>query len=471
MIDWELIRYATNTDNKPTPGYAFNDLITNIRGNPQGVPDVAAYLAQCVAGDHAHVKLKALLCMKHLANRVPPFRIQLRSYAAVIEQATQFTGPPSPTYGDEPYRLVRDTATAVWDITFNQGDDIDNATQSLQERIQGFGSAPTGNTNSPSVASTALQGAADYVSDAIYFIMYTLVVKIEKQACQILYWDNDEKVFFVQDDQFNQQELPQRYVKEASKLLKNGDQVTLWLDDDEIVKSFSPTAKVEKKAAGIVKSILSNLEEFEPRKFCRHIVFREDYGKDDTLVLPDIPVDERVKARAFGSDGCSCEARIVAGAESKEPANGASGSSLFLEVYDNNQQQLVRRRLPDDVVEVRNGGPFGELIVYGTSYVLIPGERRPPKYPKTWWSTKASPLNGVDGDAGHVDKNAPQLTPLSRFRYKPNFGEKLTNIKEPCIYIYSIEDDVFIDVNHQLGSQFMENKTLGYLYSLTVIGN
>ncbi|EEQ98142.1 hypothetical protein Pmar_PMAR018669 [Perkinsus marinus ATCC 50983] len=63
------------------------------------------------------------------------------------------------------------------------------------------------------------------------------VVKIEKQACQILYWDNDEKVFFVQDDQFNQQELPQRYVKEASKLLKNGDQVTLWLDDDEIVKS------------------------------------------------------------------------------------------------------------------------------------------------------------------------------------------------------------------------------------------
>lgn len=193
-------------------------------------------------------------------------------------------------------------------------------------------------------------------------------------------------------------------------------------------QSFSPTAKVEKKAAGIVKSILSSsvsvisanfvvgstsaatllfsrpdLEEFEPRKFCRHIVFREDYGKDDTLVLPDIPVDERVKARAFGSDGCSCEARIVAGAESKEPANGASGSSLFLEVYDNNQQQLVRRRLPDDVVEVRNGGPFGELIVYGTSYVLIPGERRPPKYPKTWWSTKASPLNGVDGDAGELE--------------------------------------------------------------------
>ncbi|EEQ98156.1 hypothetical protein Pmar_PMAR001971 [Perkinsus marinus ATCC 50983] len=171
MIDWELIRYATNTDNKPTPGYAFNDLITNIRENPQGVPDVAAYLAECVAGDHAHVKLKALLCMKHLANRVPPFRIQLRSYAAVIEQATQFTGPPSPTYGDEPYRLVRDTATAVWDITFNQGDDIDNATQSLQKRIQGFGSAPTGNTNGPSAASTVLHGAADYVGDAIYDVV------------------------------------------------------------------------------------------------------------------------------------------------------------------------------------------------------------------------------------------------------------------------------------------------------------
>ncbi|KAF4674075.1 hypothetical protein FOL47_009754 [Perkinsus chesapeaki] len=80
MIDWELIRYATNTDNKPTPGYAFNDLITNIRENPQGVPDVAAYLAECV-------------------------------------------------------------------------------------------SAPILNNNAPTVASTALHGAADYVGDAIYDVV------------------------------------------------------------------------------------------------------------------------------------------------------------------------------------------------------------------------------------------------------------------------------------------------------------
>ncbi|KAF4709615.1 hypothetical protein FOZ63_002067 [Perkinsus olseni] len=250
-------------------------------------------------------------------------------------------------------------------------------------------------------------------------------------------------------------------------------------------QSFSPTAKIENKAAAIVKSILSSsasvvsanfvggggtsaatllfsrpdLEEFEPRKFCRHIVFRTD-GRG-TFDLPDVPVDERLKAWAFSSDGHSCEARITAGpTESKDLSNGGN-NPLYLEVYEGGHQ-LVRRQLPKDILEVRNGGPFGELVMYGQSYVLIHGERRPPKYPKTWWSTEPTTSEAKKRTGHGDDGDEAELTPLSRFRYHPNFGEKLTSIKEPCVYIYSLADDEFIDINQRLGHEFMKEKTLGF---------
>ncbi|KAF4674076.1 MCM DNA helicase complex subunit [Perkinsus chesapeaki] len=303
------------------------------------------------------------------------------------------------------------------------------------------------------------------------------VVKVEKQACQILYWDNDEKVFYVQDDEFNQQELPQRYVKDASKFLKNGDQVTLWLDDDEIVKSFTPTSEIENKAASIVKSILStsatvtsanfiksskaarviftrpDIEEFEPRKLCRHVVFNNN---NNVFSLPDVPLDERVKAWTVNNDDKCSEARVVVTTTVADTNSGgaaaSAGGSMYLEVYKDGYE-MVRRQLPKDIQEVRNGGPFGELQMYNDEYVIIPAERRLPKYPKTWWSTEIKDNNN--------DKAAAVITPMDKFRYKANFGEELTDVKEPCVYIYCINDDKYIDITESIGKEFMKDKTIG----------
>ncbi|CAE7340596.1 unnamed protein product [Symbiodinium natans] len=77
---------------------------------PSDLPAVAEYLADCVEGDHAHVKLKALFVIKTLAYRIPPFQQAMQEHLRCVQDASVFTGPPSPMFGDEPYRLVREAA-------------------------------------------------------------------------------------------------------------------------------------------------------------------------------------------------------------------------------------------------------------------------------------------------------------------------------------------------------------------------
>jgi len=138
-IDWQKLYQATSTSNHPTPGYLFNEIVQNVsHARPADLPAVATYLADCVDGDHAHVKLKALFVIKTLAYRVPPFCKCMQERLSSCQEATVFTGPPSEMFGDEPYRLVREAAEgAVTALT--RGEFYHEQYREMSQRIIGFG--------------------------------------------------------------------------------------------------------------------------------------------------------------------------------------------------------------------------------------------------------------------------------------------------------------------------------------------
>jgi len=138
-IDWSKLYEATNKDNRPTPGYLFNEIIQNVSyAVPQRIPEVATYLADCIDGDHAHVKLKALFVIKNLAFRVPPFCRCMQDRISSVQEAAVFTGPPSAIYGDEPYRLVRDAAESAL-AALTKGEHYHEEYREMSQRIVGFG--------------------------------------------------------------------------------------------------------------------------------------------------------------------------------------------------------------------------------------------------------------------------------------------------------------------------------------------
>jgi len=141
-IEWSDIYRATNRENTPTPGYLFNDIVQNVSNAcPSEIPSLAQYLIDCVNGDHAHVKLKALFVIKTLAYRIPPFQQAFLSQPDGLEsvqEACVFTGPPSPMFGDEPYRLVREAAEGAREA-LETDEFYHQEYKELSRRIVGFG--------------------------------------------------------------------------------------------------------------------------------------------------------------------------------------------------------------------------------------------------------------------------------------------------------------------------------------------
>lgn len=138
-IDWQKLYEATSTSNKPTPGYLFNEIVHDVSHcHPHRIQAVADYLADCVDGDHAHVKLKALFVIKTVAYRVPPFCGCMQERLSSVEAAAAFSGPPSALYGDEPYRLVREAADGALQVLVG-GAHFHEQYRGMSQRIVGFG--------------------------------------------------------------------------------------------------------------------------------------------------------------------------------------------------------------------------------------------------------------------------------------------------------------------------------------------
>lgn len=143
-VDWQKLYEATSKENRPTPGYLFNEIVRDIsHADPRQIPPVALYLADCVDGDHAHVKLKALFVIKAIAYRVPPFCQCMQERLASVQEAIHFEGPPSALYGDEPYRLVREAAEGALDA-LTSGEHYHEQYRAMSQRIVGFGNYQPG---------------------------------------------------------------------------------------------------------------------------------------------------------------------------------------------------------------------------------------------------------------------------------------------------------------------------------------
>jgi hypothetical protein len=95
---------------------------------------VEEYLAKRCANKNANVKLKALVVIRHVAEKgAPQFKQQMVRRLPVIKDCQQFSGPPDPLRGDEPYRRVRMAAKdAIEALT---SDDYD---QPVAQSMQGF---------------------------------------------------------------------------------------------------------------------------------------------------------------------------------------------------------------------------------------------------------------------------------------------------------------------------------------------
>ncbi len=130
-MDRGLLARATSADDGPTPGYLYGEIAKMTRASFDVCAKVEEYLAKRCSNKNANVKLKALVVIRHVAEKgAPQFKQQMVRRLPVIKDCQQFSGPPDPLRGDEPYRKVRVAAKdAIEALT---SDDYEQPAQSMQ---------------------------------------------------------------------------------------------------------------------------------------------------------------------------------------------------------------------------------------------------------------------------------------------------------------------------------------------------
>ncbi|KAF4656434.1 MCM DNA helicase complex subunit [Perkinsus chesapeaki] len=71
------------------------------------------------------------------------------------------------------------------------------------------------------------------------------VVELDTKNCQVLYYDEDARILFVNDENFNQIEIPLRLIKGAEKLLQAGDTIGVGMDGEVIVQISLPGGVIQ----------------------------------------------------------------------------------------------------------------------------------------------------------------------------------------------------------------------------------
>mgnify|MGYP001271159222 FL=1 len=140
-MDRGLLARATAADDGPTPGYLYGEIAKMTRASFDVCAKVEEYLAKRCANKNANVKLKALVVIRHVAEKgAPQFKQQMVRRLPVIKDCQQFSGPPDPLRGDEPYRKVRIAAKdAIEALT---SDDYEQQPQSMQGFSGGYDDGP-----------------------------------------------------------------------------------------------------------------------------------------------------------------------------------------------------------------------------------------------------------------------------------------------------------------------------------------
>ena len=130
-MDRGLLARATSADDGPAPGLTIYGPIAKMCGVLRRVRQGRGVPREALLNKNANVKLKALVVIRHVAEKgAPQFKQQMVRRLPVIKDCQQFSGPPDPLRGDEPYRKVRVAAKdAIEALT---SDDYEQPAQSMQ---------------------------------------------------------------------------------------------------------------------------------------------------------------------------------------------------------------------------------------------------------------------------------------------------------------------------------------------------
>lgn len=172
MVNWNQLQNATTPDNKPTPGWLFNEIIRDVRNNPKDTPDVAEYLMQCVCSDQLNIQLKGVLCIKHIASEDVTFQNYLLSCPGALKIMDDIAAPPivpqARAIEPQEVRTVRDaTKSSLEAIRTPHSVEKSTAGASLKARCQGFGNFEPPPEEEPTKKAGVAGQAAEFVADSI----------------------------------------------------------------------------------------------------------------------------------------------------------------------------------------------------------------------------------------------------------------------------------------------------------------
>mmetsp|Transcript_27887 Transcript_27887/g.59037 ORF Transcript_27887/g.59037 Transcript_27887/m.59037 type:complete len:353 (-) Transcript_27887:157-1215(-) len=172
MVNWNNIQNATTADEKPTPGWLFNEIILDLRNSPKDCPDVAEYLMQCVCSDQLNVQLKAVLTMKHLASEDITFQQYMQSCPGALKVLEDIAAPPivpqARALEPQEVKTVRD-ATAAAISAVHTPHTVEKSTEkmSLKEKCQGFGNFEPPPEAKDEKGKGVKDQVVDFVADSI----------------------------------------------------------------------------------------------------------------------------------------------------------------------------------------------------------------------------------------------------------------------------------------------------------------
>lgn len=172
-----LLNKATTSDENPTPGYIYADLIKLTHSDVAICEKMADWLAKRLNRNESAVKWKVLLVMRQVARggRME-FRRYLQKHSELIKANLAFKGPLDPLRGDEPYRRVRNAAKEVLEAMFDNTPPPNHSSVPDTSRISGFGAVgsnafpppagaspyPASQLNNPIVSTGTMQSYGNY---------------------------------------------------------------------------------------------------------------------------------------------------------------------------------------------------------------------------------------------------------------------------------------------------------------------
>ena len=139
-----MLGRATSEDDKPTPGYLYEQICELTMQKGSYCNQVLDYLLDRLTHSSCHVKFKSLKILHFVVdNGHSDFRESLKRRSSGIKEATMHGGPPDPVHGNTPYVMVRREANELCNVLFMErasGSKHDSASGMAPVAMSGMGS-------------------------------------------------------------------------------------------------------------------------------------------------------------------------------------------------------------------------------------------------------------------------------------------------------------------------------------------